>query len=131
MKSSFHRTAESTAWLTSVAVHLAITVALGFTTIMLPRQLEDLQLALQTITLPDEEISAEEFVAADLTPQEIGAVSQHGDESALASAMEADDTSLVLFETEPVSDFGERLTVDVSAPVFRGPELSERLDSGR
>jgi hypothetical protein len=127
MRISLHRTAESTAWLTSVAVHLAMTLALGFITIVGPKQLEDLQLALQTITLPEEEIIVEEFVAADLTPEEIGAASQQGDESALASAMKVDDTSLVLFEIEPISDFGDKLTVDVSAPVFRGPELSERL----
>ncbi len=70
---------------------------------------------------------AEEFVAADVTPEEIGALSQHGTDSSLASAMEVDETSLVLFKHEPASDFGDRLTVDVSVPLFRGPELSERL----
>jgi hypothetical protein len=127
MKLSFHRSAESTAWLSSVAVHLVLTVALGLTTIVLPRQLNELSLALENITLPDEEALAEEFVASDLTPDEIGADSQNGTDSALASAMKVDDTSLVLFEHEPASDFGERHSVDVATPVFRGPELSDRL----
>ncbi len=121
------RSPHSTAWITSVVLHLGLTVVLGLTTIVLPGKLEELSLALETITLPEEAMLTQEFVASDLTPAEIGALSQHGDESALASAVEFDDTSLVLFEHEQVSELGERLTVDVPAPVFRGPELSERL----
>lgn len=121
------RSADSTAWLSSMAVHLLLTVALGLTTIVVPHKLEELSLALENISLPEEQSLAEEFVAADVTPEQIGALSQHGEESSLAAAMKIDDTSLVLFEHEPVSDFGDRLTVDVAAPVFRGPELTERL----
>lgn len=127
MRLSFNNSAEITAWLTSVAIHVAVTVALGFITIVVPQHVEDLQLALQTVSLPEAEFAAEVFVASDLTPVEIGAVSQQGEGSALASAMDVDDTSLVLFESEPTTDFGERLTVEVSTPVFRGPELTDRL----
>lgn len=121
------RSADSTAWITSVVLHLALTIMLGITTIALPRKFQELSLALETMALPEESLQPQEFVASDLTPAQIGAMSQHGDGSALASAVEFDDTSLTLFEHEPVSDFGERFTVDVPSPVFRGPELSERL----
>ncbi len=121
------QSADSTAWLSSVGVHLLLTVALGLTTIVVPHEFEKLSLALESISLPDEQLLAEEFVASDLTPEEIGALSQHGEESSLAAAMKIDDTSLVLFEHERVSDFGDRLSVDVATPVFRGPELNERL----
>jgi hypothetical protein len=127
MKFSTLRSPNSTAWLTSVVLHVVLTVVLGLTTIVLPGKLDELSLALETITLPEEATLAQEFVASDLTPAEMGAMSQQGDESALASAIEFDETSLVLFEHEQVSDIGERFTVDVPAPVFRGPEISERL----
>lgn len=127
MKISQFRTAEATAWLASVAVHLGITVALGFTTIVMPGHLEDLQLALQAITLTEDEVTPEEFVAADIAPDEIGAASLQGEDSALSSAVVVDDTSLVLFETRPVSEFGEGLTSEVSTPVFKGPDISDRL----
>jgi hypothetical protein len=127
MKFLLQRSADSAAWFSSVAVHLLLMIALGLTTIVVPQKLEELSLALEEISLPEENFLAEEFVAADVTPEEIGALSQHGSDSALAAAMEVDETSLVLFEQEPASDFGERFTVDVSTPTFRGPELSERL----
>jgi hypothetical protein len=127
MRLPFYRSAEITAWLTSVAIHVAVTVALGYITIIGPQRIEDLHLAIQLPPFSESELAAESFVASDFTPAEIGAASQLGNGSALASAMEFDDTSLVIFKNESVSDFGERLTVEVSTPVFQGPEITERL----
>lgn len=123
----FRLSNHSTAVLISLLVHVALTVGLGLISIALPRHLEELSLALENIVLPEQEGLAEEFAPSELTPEEIGAMSQHGDGSALASAMKLDETSLALFEHEPVSDFGERMTVDVSVPVFQGPEVTDRL----
>lgn len=127
MKVPIRSTPASTACLTSLAVHLVVTIVLGLTTIILPSRLNVVQLALDTISVPDEELVAEAFVAASFTPEQIGAMSQLGQQSALAAALDVSDLSLVLFEPQLPSDFGQRLTVEVAAPVFEGPEFSDRL----
>lgn len=117
----------SAAWITSLLLHTGLTVTLGLITIALPRHLEELSLALDPLTLPEDDRLAQEFAPADITPADIGALSQGGVDSALASAVEVDETTLALFEPEPVSDVGDRETVDIAAPIFRGPEISDRL----
>ncbi|MCA9231724.1 MAG: VWA domain-containing protein, partial [Planctomycetales bacterium] len=59
--------------------------------------------------------------------EEYGALSQAGDDSARAAAMVIADQSLVVFEPETITDFGQRLSIEVEAPVFQGPELTEEL----
>jgi hypothetical protein len=127
MRLPFCRSADVTAWLTSVTLHIAATVVLGYLTIVAPQQFKALQLDVQTMAIPEAELTAEAFAPSDLAPTEIGALSQQGTGAALASAMEFDDSSLVLFEGESVTDFGERPSVEISGPVFQGPEISERL----
>ncbi len=115
------------AWYTSLGVHLLLLIILATATVVLPSKLEELTLSydlpepLEEVPLPQEFLSAEEPM------EDIGALSQAGFESAQAAAEMVDDRSLVVFEHEKITEFGEQQAIEVDLPVFQGPEFSDSL----
>lgn len=118
---------DATAWGASLGLHTVLLVALAAMTLALPQVREELDLAYLAEELPEEELLPQEFFSADEPLEDIGALSQAGDESARASAMVIEEQSLVRFDPELLADYGELLTVDVESPVFSGPELTDEI----
>lgn len=115
------------AWSTSLGLHLLLLVGLATATLVIDRGREELDLSYTLPEFLEEEPLPQEFLASDEPQEDFGALSQDGDDSARAAAMVVADESLVVFESEPITDYGERLTVEVAAPVFQGPELTEDI----
>ncbi len=115
------------AWSTSLGLHLLVLSLLAAVSIVLPAREPDLELTYQKIELIDDELLPQEFLSIEQPSDKVGALSQAGDQSARAAAMVVDDESLVVFEPEAVTDFGERMVIEIDQPVFRGPEFSDDL----
>jgi len=129
-KKSFLRYVDTQAWSTSLTLHALLLFVLAGSSIALPPQNDELDLSYQPVELPEEETPLPlEFLSAEEPREEIGALSQAGELGALAAAMELNERSLVIFEPEEATDFGERLVVEAETPVFQGPELSNRLSA--
>ena len=101
-------------------------VFLAVASIVLPARHEDLDLSYQLTELLEEELLPQEFLSAEQPMDEIGALSQDGDDSARSASLVVADQSLVIFEREAVTDFGERLVIESDA-VTQGLEISEDL----
>ena len=118
--------ADITAWSASFGFHLLLLVFLAVASIVLPARHEDLDLSYQLTELLEEELLPQEFLSAEQPMDEIGALSQDGDDSARSASLVVADQSLVIFEREAVTDFGERLVIESDA-VTQGLEISEDL----
>jgi len=119
---------DARAWLTSLALHLVLLVAAAILSFVLPRAAEELTLSYEPPELAEEmEPLPQEFLSADEPMEDYGALSQAGVDSARALATVVEDHSLVVFEPEEVTDFGERMVVEIDAPIFQGPESVEDL----
>lgn len=115
------------AWYASLGVHLMLLIGLATATIVLPGKLEELSLAYELPETLEEEPLPQEFLSAEQPMDEVGALSQAGFESAQAAADMVNEQSLVVFEHEHITDFGEQEAIDIDTPVFQGPEFSESL----
>ena len=115
------------AWYASLGLHLLLLFGLATASIVLPGKLQDLSLSYEQPELIEEEQLPQEFLSSDEPMEDIGALSQAGFDSARAAAEVVDEQSLVIFEAEEVTDFGERMNLEIDAPVFQGPEFSESL----
>jgi len=116
------------AWFTSFGIHLLVLVALAALTLVIPHERDTLSLSYEPLDLPEEaEPLPEEFLSSDNPLEDIGALSQDGNASARAAAMEIDEHSLVLFEPDVITDYGERLVIEVNSPAFQGPEIIDDL----
>lgn len=114
-------------WSTSFGFHLLLLVFLAVASFVLPARQEELDLSYQLAELlEEEEPLPQEFLSSEEPMEEIGALSQDGDASARAASLVVADHSLVVFEPQTVTDFGERLVVEDDA-VFQGPEVTEDL----
>jgi hypothetical protein len=114
-------------WLASLALHLAFLVTAAAITFALPRAAEELALSYELPELiEEEEPLPQEFLSADETMDDYGALSQLGAESARALATVVDDRSLVVFEPEEITDFGEREIIEIDA-IFQGSETTDEL----
>ncbi|MCH2114185.1 MAG: VWA domain-containing protein [Pirellulales bacterium] len=119
--------ADMAGWFTSFGFHLLLLILLAVVSFLLPVHRDDLDLSYQLAEILEEEDPLpEEFLSAEDPLEAIGALSQDGVDSARAASLVVADTSLVVFEPEAITDFGERLVIDADA-VFEGPELSEEL----
>ena len=115
------------AWCASLGLHLLLLIGLATASIVLPGKLDELSLSYEVPELVEEELLPQEFLSSDEPMEDIGALSQAGLDSARAAAEVVDEQSLVIFEAEDVTDFGEQMTVEVDTPVFQGPEFSDSL----
>ncbi len=116
------------AWLTSLALHLVVLLAAAVLSFVLPRAAEDLAISYELPELiEEEEPLPQEFLSADEPMEDYGALSQAGADSARAMATVVEDHSLVVFEPEEITDLGERMVVEIDAPIFQGPEAFEEL----
>ena len=118
---------ELAAWYASLGLHLLLLIGLATASIVLPSKFEEFSLSYELPELVEEEPLPQEFLSSDEPFDAIGALSQAGFDSARAAAEVVDDRSLVIFEPEEVTDFGEHLTLEVDTPVFQGPEFSDTL----
>ena len=114
-------------WYASLGLHLLMMIGLATASIVLPGKLSDHSLSYELPELVEEEPLPQEFLSSDDPSEEIGALSQAGLDSARAAAEVVDEQSLVISEPEEITDFGEQMTLEVDAPIFQGPEFSERL----
>ena len=115
------------AWYASMGLHLLLLIGLATATIVLPGKLEELSLSYELPELLEEEPLPQEFLSAEDPPEEVGALSQAGFDSALAAAPMVSEQSLVVFQPEHITDLAEQEAIDVDAPIFEGPEFSEAL----
>lgn len=115
------------AWYASLGLHMLLLIGLATASIVLPSKFEDLSLSYELPELLEEELLPQEFLSSDEPMDDIGALSQAGLDSARAAAEVVDEQSLVIFEPEAITDFGEHMTLEVDAPVFQGPEFSDSL----
>ena len=119
--------ADIAGWSTSFGFHLLLLAFLTIASIVLPSRQDELDLSYQLADLlEEEEPLPQEFLSAEQPMEEIGALSQDGKDSARSASLVVADQSLVIFEPEAVTDFGERLVVEADA-IFQGSELSEDL----
>ena len=117
---------ELVAWCASLGIHVLLILALATATMALPRTLEELTFSYDLPEPIEEEPLPQEFLSSEEPLQDYGALSQAGLDSARAAAQVVDEQSLVIFEPEAVTDFGEQLTL-VDASVIQGPEFSDEL----
>jgi len=115
------------AWYASLGLHMLLLIGLATASIVLPSKFEDLSLSYELPEPLEEEPLSQEFLSSDEPRDDIGALSQAGLDSARAAAEVVDEQSLVIFEPEEITDFGEHLTLEVDTPVFQGPEFSDSL----
>ncbi len=116
------------AWLMSLTLHLGLLILLAAVTFALPRNTEDLALVYDDLELPEEvDPLPQEFLSSDEAMEEYGALSQGGFDSAQALASVAAEQSLVIYEPEDLTDFGDRMAIEVDEPIFDGPEVSNDL----
>ena len=119
---------DGTAWMVSMAIHLLLLFILASGSLALPRRAEDLSLAYEPVELvEEEELLSQEFISSDKQEEEIGALSQAGDAMAREAAPVLDDRSLVIFESDPITDYGDLSAIDLEQPIFEGPTLSDDL----
>lgn len=119
--------AETVAWLASLAVHLCILTAAATLTLALPGRSKTPDLTIEPIDLAEDEPLPEELLASIDLHEAIGQLAQAGEESALASAPQLADESLVIFETTEVAEVGELPALDAEVEIFQGPETNDRL----
>ena len=125
LKSSLRK--DIAAWFTSLSLHSLLLIFLAVASMVIPGSQDGLELAYNLPELLEEEPLPQEFLSSEVPMEEIGALSQAEDESSRAAAVVIDDRSLVIFEPEEVTDLGERMVIEVDAPVFQGPQFSEEL----
>lgn len=119
---------DARAWLASFALHVSLLVAAAILSFVIPRSALELPLAYEPPDLiEEEEPLPQEFLSADEPMEDYGALSQAGTDSARALATVVENHSLVVFEPEEVTDFGERMVVEVDTPIFQGLESIEGL----
>ena len=116
--------ADITAWTTSFGFHVLLLVFLAIASFVLPEKQEELDLSYQIADLLEEEPLPQEFLSTQHPFDEIGALSQNGDDAASSASLVVTDQSLVIFEPEVITDYGERLAIDADA-VSEGTELSD------
>lgn len=120
--------AELGAWLTSLTLHLAVLIVLAAITFALPHTTQELALLYEEFELPEEvEPLPQEFLSSDEPMEEYGSLSQAGLDSAQAMASVAAEQSLVIYDPEEITDFGDRMTIELDEPIFEGPEVSNDL----
>lgn len=119
---------DARAWLTSLALHLVLLLAAAVLSFVLPRAAEELAISYEPPELiEEEEPLPQEFLSADEPMEDYGALSQAGADSARALATVVEDHSLVVFEPEEITDFGELMSIEIDEPIFQGPESIEAL----
>jgi len=118
---------DTLSWFTSFGLHALLLFCLAAVTLALPRGPEELALSYVLQEFLDEEPLTQEFLVSEEPLEEVGALSQAGDASARAAGLVIADQSLVIFEQETITDFGQRLTVEIDDPIFQGPELTDDL----
>ncbi|QDT00518.1 vWA domain-containing protein [Adhaeretor mobilis] len=114
---------DAVAWVASFGMHLLLLGLLALATLALPSTRKELDLTYEPLEL-EEEILTEEFLSADESTEEMGALSQGGEASAMAAAAMFAEESLVLIETETMEDVGELPAVELETQIFQGPEVS-------
>jgi hypothetical protein len=115
-------------WLASLVLHLAFLITAAAISFVLPHSVEELVLSYDLPELlEEEEPLAQEFLSADEPMEDFGALSQSGAYSAQALATIVEDRSLVVFEPEEITDFGKREIIEIDAPIFQGPEMTDEL----
>ena len=115
------------AWYASLGLHLMLLIGLATASIVLPSKFDDLSLSYELPELLEEEPLPQEFLSSDEPLEKTGALSQAGLDSARAVAEVVDEQSLVIFEPEEVTDYGEQMTLEIDTPVFQGPKFSDSL----
>ncbi|MEQ8209686.1 MAG: vWA domain-containing protein [Lacipirellulaceae bacterium] len=115
---------DSAAWITSFGMHLLLLALLAIATLALPSSRKELDLTYEQVELIEEEILTEEFLSADEPMEEMGALSQGGEASALAAAPEFAEESLVVIEADTIADLGELPAIELEQVVLQGPEVS-------
>jgi len=120
---------DTVAWFTSLGLHLLLLFCLAAASLAIPTGPDDLTLSYSLEELLEEEPLAQEFFVSEDPLEDVGALSQAGDASARVAGLVIADQSLVVFEQDTITDVGQRLTVEVDAPIFQGPELTNDLPS--
>ncbi len=118
---------EPVAWLTSLALHLAILVGLATVSVFVPSAHRALLEYEPPEVFEEPEPLPADFVSSEEPMDEIGALAQGGLSLARSAASIEDEESLALFEPQPVSDFGLQQTVVLTEPDFKSPDLSDDL----
>jgi len=118
---------DTLSWFASFGLHVLLLFCLAAISLAIPRGPDELALSYALQEFLDEEPLTQEFLVSEEPLEEAGALSQAGDASARAAGMVIADQSLVIFEQETITDFGQQLTVEVDAPIFQGPELTDDL----
>ncbi len=119
---------DSAAWFASFGIHILLLFALAVVSLAIPHKPDELSLSYDSLDLPEEiDPLSDEFISSEDPMEEAGALGQSGDSSALASATVIDDHSLVLFDPDVITDYGDRMAIEVNSPVFQGPEITEDL----
>ncbi|MCA9232276.1 MAG: hypothetical protein KDA57_16635, partial [Planctomycetales bacterium] len=100
------------AWCTSLGIHLLLLTVLAAASLVIDQGRQESSLSYEPPELiEEEETLPQEFLASETPMEEYGALSQAGDDSARAAAMVIEDQSLVVFEPETITDFGQRLSI--------------------
>lgn len=119
---------ESAAWGASLLVHLAAFGALAAFSLSLPSGDDRVELApLEVFSEEDLPNMPQEFASSDQPHEAIGALSAMGEASALGSAPQFSEESLVGREFEVVAEAGEPASVSVDLNVLTGPELLDSI----
>jgi len=120
---------DTVAWFLSLGLHFLLLFGLAAISLAIPQETEELALAYSLQEALEEEILTQEFFVSDEPMEDAGALSQAGDASSRSAGLVIADQSLVVFEQETITDFGQSLTVEVDAPIFQGLELTNDLPS--
>lgn len=116
--------AESTAWVASFFVHLALLGLLALASWTLPGRRPDLGLQYEPLDLTDPELS-EEFASTDEVFEDIGALGAGEGDSALAVAAEFSLDSLTAIQPELTTVPAETVSLDLPTEMVVATELSE------
>lgn len=115
---------ESAAWGASLLVHIAAFGALAAFSLSLPSDADRIELSpLEVFSEEDLPNMPQEFASSDQPHETIGAISAMGQQSALGSAPQFSEESLVGRDFEVIAEAGEPASVSVDLNVLEGPEL--------
>lgn len=118
---------EAAAWAASLAVHLLVLVLLTVASLALPRTDGPIDLALQPLDADEPDALTHEFVSSDMIQDGIGALALGDEGSALASAPDFSEQSMVIQETDLLDLPAERIAVELEMETSRGPEFSDSV----
>ena len=117
---------ESTGWLASFGAHLALLAAMAVATLTLPAVERRLDLLAPKLELEEPDLS-QDFFSSEKQFDDIGALSQDGQERAMAAAYDLSEETFVLVEEDLLSSLGKVALTEQRFDLFESPDVMDDL----